>query len=275
MALSQLDDALADLDAPSSDAEQRVHEGRRRCKKLRGLLQLVRPGFPAFAEENAALRHAASTLSHLRDADVLSHTIVRLAEAESADGERLRHIAERVRAGRAEQHGSAERIAAFRAMLMATRERAVHWSLEGDGEKAMLTGLKASYRKARERMEQALGTRRPADFHEWRKATKAHGFHLDLLRKSAPDLLPDDVRVTDELATGLGHHHDLAVLTDALSGTPERFGDDADRQALHDAIAPRVEEIEGRAEALGRQIFAERPRAVAQRFSRYWRNASG
>lgn len=274
VALSQLDDALADLDAPDASDEQRVHEGRRRCKKLRGLLQLVRPAFPRFAEENAALRQAASTLSHLRDADVLSHTVAHLGETEGADRERLQRIVERLRDEPAVGEKAADRIAAFRQSLAAVRDRAVSWTLQGGAEGAMLEGLKASYAKARRRMERALRSRHPSDFHEWRKATKAHGFHIDLLRKSAPDVLPDDLRVVEELATLLGEHHDLAVLSDALRSAPLRFGDGADRQALAAAIAPRSGQIEHRVKDLGRQVFAERPRALHGRFARYWRDAS-
>ena len=274
MALSQLDDALADLGAPDKSAEQQVHEGRRRCKKLRGLLQLVRPAFPGFARENAALREAALALSHLREADVLGHTIAHLAEADGVDAERLRRIAERVTAQRDDAAAADTRIVAFRDALAAVRERAAGWSLEGDSDKAMLRGLKQAYRTARRRMDRALASRLPGDFHDWRKATKTHGFHLDLLRKAAPDLLPDAVRVAEELADRLGEHHDLTVLADALEATPERFGDAADGEALRAAIGPRLAEIEHRATQLGRQIFAERPRALAARFTRYWHDAS-
>src|ERR1700761_6944167 len=80
IALSQLDEALSDLDKGDSDGRSVVHEARRRCKKLRGLLRLVRPALPDFATENAAVRDAAALLSHLRDAEVLQHTVADLAK---------------------------------------------------------------------------------------------------------------------------------------------------------------------------------------------------
>ena len=80
IALDQLDEALSDLDNPDRDGRSVVHEARRRCKKLRGLLRLVRPVFPEFARENAAIRDAAALLSHLRDAEVLHQTVAELVE---------------------------------------------------------------------------------------------------------------------------------------------------------------------------------------------------
>ena len=67
IALDQLGEALSDLDRPDSSGRPAVHEGRRRTKKLRGLLRLVRAGFADFGRENRALRDAAALLSHLRD----------------------------------------------------------------------------------------------------------------------------------------------------------------------------------------------------------------
>ena len=80
IALSQLDEALADLRNGGSHGRSVLHEARRRCKKLRGLLRLVRPAFADFARENAAVRDAAALLSHLRDAEVLQHTVLDLAK---------------------------------------------------------------------------------------------------------------------------------------------------------------------------------------------------
>src|SRR3569623_648211 len=78
IALDQLDETLADLSAPSDAGRSIVHEARRRCKKLRGMLRLVRPAFPDFEVENGAIREAAKGLSHLRDAEVLHQTLAAL-----------------------------------------------------------------------------------------------------------------------------------------------------------------------------------------------------
>src|SRR4051794_11864935 len=91
IALSQIDAALEAIDRPDEGGRSAVHEVRRRCKKLRGLLRLVRPAFDQFGHENGAIRDAAATLSSARDAEVQRLTIISLAEG-SDDAELLAAI---------------------------------------------------------------------------------------------------------------------------------------------------------------------------------------
>lgn len=45
IAVRQIDRALEQIEAPDLEQAARVHEARKRCKKLRGLIRLVRPVF--------------------------------------------------------------------------------------------------------------------------------------------------------------------------------------------------------------------------------------
>ena len=123
-------------------------------------------------------------------------------------------------------------------------------------------------------MNVALASGDPAEFHDWRKAQKYHGFHVDLLRKAAPDVLEADLKTIDKLSDLLGVHHDLAVLLHTVDADPARFGGDEDVRALREAVDIRRKEIEDKAASLGRQLLAERPRALAKRFARYWKSAA-
>jgi CHAD domain-containing protein len=270
IALSQLDEALEALTSSASEKRSVVHEARRRCKKLRGLLRLVRPAFPGFEMENAAIRDAAALLSHLRDAEVLHETVGKLAESSGSEA-----------VARVAAHLSAEplpepppdKITEFRLRLLAVRERATEWTLRKDKPGVLLSGLRTTYKQDRERMGKALASGDPTDFHDWRKAQKAHGFHVDLLRRAAPDVLEADLKTLDKLSEALGVHHDLAVLLHAVDADPARFGSDDDVDVLRAAIDARRKEIEDKAASLGRQLLAEKPRALAERFARYWKGA--
>jgi hypothetical protein len=270
VALSQIDEALEALASTEGEKRSIVHEARRRCKKLRGLLRLVRPAFPDFAKENAAIRDAAALLSHLRDAEVLHETVGKLAE--NSGSEAVRRISERLKAEPLPEP-PAEKITEFRLRLLAVRERAAEWTLRKDSASVLLSGLRATYEQDRRRMEKALASGDPVDFHDWRKAQKAHGFHVDLLRKTAPDVLEADLKTIDRLSDLLGVHHDLAVLLHAVDTDTARFGDEGDVAALREAIDTRRAEIEEKAASLGRQLLAERPRALARRFADYWKTA--
>jgi len=272
LALSQIDEILGGVNDPQVSREDAVHEGRRRCKKLRGLLRLVRPAFADFGKENAALRDAAALLAHLRDADVLKHTINELSEHAGAGANRLRAIAGRI--AEIGDDGPHDRLVQFRTAIEEIRGRAERWTLASEQPSKLMEGLRATYRKGRRLMRKAERTRLATQLHEWRKATKNHGFHIDLLKRVAPDLLEDDLKTVERLATCLGLHHDLAVLNEAIASAPHRFGDAADVSALRDAILCRIPEIEREAFDLGREIFAERSKAVAKRFRAYWQAAA-
>ena len=59
IACEQIDRALAEIDDDGLDFARKVHQVRKRCKKLRGLVRLVRPALDAYGRENAAFRDAA------------------------------------------------------------------------------------------------------------------------------------------------------------------------------------------------------------------------
>lgn len=270
IALDQLDEALSDIETPDRDGRSVVHEARRRCKKLRGVLRLVRPVFPDFARENAAIRDAAALLSHLRDAEVLHQTVADLLQWRRGDA--LVRIEQALAAE--QSPGAGDRLAEFRSRLVAVRARVPGWVLEVGGAQAWLPGLRQTYRQARRRLHSAGRSHDAHDFHEWRKANKNHGFHLDLLKRIAPDILGDDLKRVEQLSMDLGLHHDLAVLAAAVAANPDRFGTPEDTTVLHDAIADRLHEVEDAAFALGRQLMAERPGALADRFATYWKQSA-
>lgn len=270
IALDQLNEALSDLEVPDRDGRSIVHEARRRCKKLRGLLRLVRPVFPEFAQENAAIRDAAALLSHLRDAEVLHQTICDLVAWRRSDA--LVRVEQTLAA--AHSPGAGDRLVEFRARLEAVRARVPAWTLEAGGCQAWLPGLRRTYRQARRRLRTARGSRDAHDFHEWRKANKYHAFHIDLLKRVAPDILGDDLRLLEQLSTDLGLHHDLAVLAATAVANPDRFGSPDDVATLHAVVTERLREVEDSAFHLGRQLTAEQPRALSDRFETYWRDSA-
>jgi CHAD domain-containing protein len=63
----QLDRAIAELTGDDTDLPEAVHQVRKRCKKIRGLLRLFRGSFSAsYSQENAWFRDLARRLSRAR-----------------------------------------------------------------------------------------------------------------------------------------------------------------------------------------------------------------
>ena len=78
IARSQIETAVAEIDDETLGPVTTVHQLRKRCKKVRGLVRLVRPGFKAYGDENAAFRDLSRGLADLRDAGALLETVAAL-----------------------------------------------------------------------------------------------------------------------------------------------------------------------------------------------------
>jgi len=76
VAAELLDHSCHVLTSSSVEQAEAVHEFRKNCKKMRGLLRLVRPALgSAYPQENSWYRDIARELSGARDAQVLVHTV--------------------------------------------------------------------------------------------------------------------------------------------------------------------------------------------------------
>ena len=269
IASDQIAKALNEAENSTKDLGETIHKLRRSSKKLRGLLQLVRPVFVDFSEENAAIRDAAQTLSHVRDYDVTLQTLDELSKTRPDDGPALQRIRDRL-AG--QQHAIAGPLVLerFHAAFLGLKERAEDWELEDNGWDTLGPGLERTYRTAQRRMKRATHNGTAIDHHEWRKANKHHGYHIDLLDDLADDVLEHELENNERLSEHLGRHHDLDVLKVRMEHDPGAFGPEEDRDVLRRAIAEETAKLEDSARRLGRQLYAEAPAALLDRYCAYW-----
>lgn len=263
IARTQIAEAIDIAADTTRSTEKRVHEVRRRSKKLRALLRLVRPDFPEYAAANAALRNAARGLSGTRDQWVALETYAELM------GWAGRPIP-RPEKQPADAEAEAAALAAFGAQLEKLLARSEKWSVGRIDLGTLATGLKRNYKRARWMRRFAERHRTAEAFHEWRKYAKYHWNQLGLLRESAEDVLPSQRKGAGELAEALGKHHDLSVLEHVLVTAPHEIGPDIDLGFATEAIARRRRELEDRIGVLGPQVFAETPRALKARFAAYF-----
>ena len=127
-------------------------------------------------------------------------------------------------------------------------------------------GLARTYRQGREEMSRALADPSTENVHRWRKRVKDHWYQLRILRQAWPGPLGETVAAAHELTELLGDHHDLAVLAADLR-TRTGLGDTAPFEA---AIERRQSELLDAAVAIGRRLYAEKPKAFRRRLERYW-----
>jgi hypothetical protein len=212
IACAELDATLGLIRAAELPPERIVHQVRRGCKAMRGLLRLIHPAFPAYAEENRAFGELSRGLSGVRDGKVLIQTLDNLIADEDLPTPAIAALrAEWIQEIEVAHQGIAAQIDVAANALLAARVRAVSWYLTEQGGEAILPGLRRTYRKARSAM-QAIdasgGASNCEASHEWRKQVKYHWQHMRLLRSLAPDVAKRRLKRADLL----GERHDLDML---------------------------------------------------------------
>ena len=85
IASKRLDRVIAEAAASPASPDSVVHELRRGCKQVRGLVRLVRSSLRGFKAYDDSLRDAARLLSGMRDADVLAATHAAVITRVAAD----------------------------------------------------------------------------------------------------------------------------------------------------------------------------------------------
>ena len=277
LAAGQLDAAHDALAQPGDlGLEETIHDVRKRCKKVRGLIRLVRPGLGGeYRRANAGARDAARELSPLRDAHALLGTFDDLIGATHGDrlpGDGL----ERVRAGLALRAAEAERADADVLLeragerLARVRERLHRWKPEDDVG-FVLSGLADNHRRGRRAFRHALHQPTDEALHEWRKRAKYGWYHARLLHPVAPSALNPLGRRLKDLSDGLGDDHDLAVLRTTILAAPRDFGGRGTTDQAVALINGARADLQDRCLRLGGRLYAESPRALGQRVGRYWK----
>jgi CHAD domain-containing protein len=249
----QLEKAAEGL-AEGADPVEAVHDARKRLKKARSALRLARPGMPKskYRAENRMLRDAGRALSGARDADVLVETVEKLGEHFSVAYKLTRNRLSSRPRPELEPAGHAGTLRA----LAASSGR---WAIEGD---VLVAGIRRTYTRGRDAFELADRDPTAEHLHEWRKRVKDLWYQQRLLQQAWPGVLQAEAAETKTLSKLLGDDHDLAVLD-------ERLEQDGDPQDLRELIDRRRAELLEAIRALGRRVYAEKPKAFARRLGGY------
>jgi CHAD domain-containing protein len=288
-----VDEATDLLDDPSDAIEESVHQVRKNCKMLRGLVRLVRPGLgDVYTEANVTFRDAARELASIRDAHAL---LVTFDDLVAGVGDRGRDTADafgHVRAELASRADAAsaavrttrgatdgpssdgaavdERIVRARDLLVAGRDGIDTWPLSDDLD-VIRDGVAKTYRRGRHRMRESMFTPTDELLHQWRKRVKYTWYHVRLLRDAAPSVLKPLTGRFHDLSDVLGDDHDLAVLIDQMRADVQAFGGDEVLRETTAVVDVVREDLQQRAWRLGSRLYVEAAGTFADRLVGYWR----
>jgi CHAD domain-containing protein len=274
----ELDKAL-DLLGSKGDRDEAVHDARKAFKKVRAVLRLVRGeiGAKTYRQENRRFRDAARPLTEVRDAKALVEALDHLAErypdeagaVSLADARRV--LQSDRRAIRKRVLRDDRTIPAVVAEVKAAQDRLRDWSIPHKGWSALAGGIKATYKRGRRALAAAGEDATPENLHEWRKQAKYVWHQLHLLEPVWPGVMEELAQEVKALADLLGDDHDLVVLRERLAASPEEFGGKRRLTTLLELIDRRRGELGEEAFALGRRLYADRPREITSRLREYWR----
>ena len=275
IATEQIDAALASLESKGEARAQAVHDVRKSCKKLRGLIRLVRPAFAPYGEENAAFREVAGLLGTTRDAKVMQDTFDAVLEHYDGplDASALAHVRALLEQGDEGEQAEADldtRFAEARTLLQEARERVAKWSLEQSGWEAIAQGLGKTYSRARKDWREAVKHPDGERHHEWRKRVKYHWHHARLLRDIWPARLKERAHEAHALAELLGDHHDCHVLEERLRAAPFASTDPEALEAIIALTRRRRAHLEERAHRLGKRLQVDEPKRLVRRWGKWW-----
>lgn len=271
--------AIADLEQRTNIVEA-VHDCRKRCKKIRGLVRMVRPGLgDDYERANKTVRDGARLLSPLRDAHALSATFAELVTSggDIVDPDDVESVVEEFeyRADVAVRSPEAVRTACDEAseLLYFARDQIDDWVID-DGWDAVWEGVAKTYQRGREALASVDECPTAERLHDYRKRTKYTWYHIRLLEDVAPAVLQPMDDSFHTLSGLLGDDHDLSIIADDLAADPDAFGGDEPVRLARHLVAGRRDELQRRALRLGRQLHAESTEAFVDRLGalhRAWR----
>lgn len=258
------------------DRHETVHEVRKRCKEVRAAVRLVRPVLPTYKRENVHYRDAARRISDIRDAHAAIETFDdhlepaarernALTEATLAD---LRATLVDRRDTMALEEDLDGRLADVRAELVNGRRRVSNLPVATEGYDAVAGGLRKSYKRARNRMEEAYEDPEFERFHEWRKRIKYHRYHSRLLRRVWAGPMKARRAELKQLSDVIGHENDLAEF--AMMMQEETMFVPEIRAVLEEIITAKRAEFHRQGRPLGERLFAEPPDRLVDRVGAYW-----
>jgi CHAD domain-containing protein len=241
-------------------------------KRIRSAIRLARTalGRDLYGRENHQYRDIARSLSLYRDAEALIESLDGLEEWGECGG-RFAGLREQL-AGEcreARASGAIERACtAAGDRLERAGERIAAWPLPRKRDqtaRVLAAGLRRSYRRGRKRLAAVRKRRSDERLHDWRKRAKDLWYQLELLEARADEEAAELAERAHELSSLLGDDHDLVLLRAAAIARPAAFEQPGEEQALIRLIERRRKELQRDALALGRSIYAAKPRKLVKR----------
>jgi CHAD domain-containing protein len=276
VAAEEIEAALHHLAGAGDSPDKALHECRKRLKSVRALLRLVKSATRKFVKaENDRYRKVAARLGAPRDAAALIETLDRVAAEfpEETMGGALEPVRDKlvVRHAGVLDKDLAKAIDAAAASCRTGLARLEKMNLPDRPEAAadiLADGLRVTMRRARKALENAKDRGDPSDFHDLRKAVKAHAKHLTLLKKFWPSPVKPQLKALDALGEWLGELHDIFVLHALAEEEGRPLGSRAETRALNKLARLSERKLRKTCLTEASELFRDGPKRSARKVAR-------
>lgn len=212
---SQLKKSIEEIEENSLSMDNKIHQLRKRCKKMRGLLRIIRPQLKksgVYDAQNQYFKETAKHFSATRDKKMLEETFKKIVLKYNLDENRYTQILTSIESMEVQSEKSVQNhFASYRAEYERNRKNIKQYRLKKKNSKALDKGIKKGYKKAKKLKKKAYETQSDKDFHQWRKWVKYHWYQMRLIKKNEKCVLGPRVKLSGMLADILGDEHDLSV----------------------------------------------------------------
>jgi CHAD domain-containing protein len=258
--------------------DERIHDVRKRIKRLRALLRLLELKLDdkTLEQHEDTLRSTARKLAPARDASVVLAAFEEAAvEITGGAVERIRELlTESVRQAKRKALGP-EKLVTLAGILRTTCEALSRAGTKDDGWAAVGPGICESYRSARKHRRTAFSDPVPENLHRCRRFSKRLWEQLRLLRRALPKPLVKQLPRLEKFTDLLGRHHDFYTLQATLQEAAAHGLEVAKFPPLQKFVSGEMGRCLKRARKLGGLIFAWRPKAFAARLHAGWKKWRG
>lgn len=269
LAGDQLANAIDELQ--NTENEDRIHQARKRIKKLRALLRLVRPQLgKAYQQLNIQFRDLARGLSAQRDLQSMLEATDRLKSktnrqkqlaALAALHSHLEKYLQQQKTTAAHNRdpiAESETLAAFK-MALADVD---HWPWANTDRSAEWDGLIRTYRRGRRELRRLIEQPQDEKLHDFRKQVKYHWYHLRLMNKRCHNRLIEQQARAKQLAERLGDDHDLVLLSNYLSTHAAESNFNC--KPLRQLIRQQRHKLQRKSIKLARKVYSKKPAALVK-----------
>lgn len=219
---TQTQKAISESRCEDISQNRAVHQIRKRCKKLRGLLRMFRYDFKdekLYDEKNSYYKWIADLLAGSRDKKVLGDTYTKIIKKYNLNQNQFYDIAqniENIKQDRDFTKPLSQKMEDIQNLLHANFADIDRYELKSKGIKSIEKGVKHTYKKAQKLYKLCKDNPESQTFHEWRKWVKYHGYQIDLLYKNEKCFLIQRKNRLKLLADLLGDEHDITVFKEYL-----------------------------------------------------------